>query len=248
MIKKNLRERWIISMKRKVSKINLWIITIGLFLIVVFDENITRVTQISFIIVMCMCCPFVHEIFYRKSKIKISPYRFMQTFLPFFSVIIAVYVAFFIIFCKEIEDLDLSEMILKICVYFIYMIVIDFVSAENKRKEYYIFGIIYIICLLISFIPSKYNTIIVRLLNVIFGYQHMDEITYEFIIEAILMPIKEAVLTYIIFDTVKDNIKKEEKEFNVIVERKNSENKKEYLVKIGKKEKFTHHQRTNIDG
>ena len=117
-------------------------------------------------------------------------------------------------------------MILKICVYFIYMIVIDFVSAENKRKEYYIFGIIYIICLLISFIPSKYNTIIVRLLNVIFGYQHMDEITYEFIIEAILMPIKEAVLTYIIFDTVKDNIKKEEKEFNVIVERKNSERKK----------------------
>ena len=123
-------------------------------------------------------------------------------------------------------------MILKICVYFIYMIVIDFVSAENKRKEYYIFGIIYIICLLISFIPSKYNTIIVRLLNVIFGYQHMDEITYEFIIEAILMPIKEAVLTYIIFDVVFE--KKEKKIFSVDVIDKQSLKKENYEIIVQK--------------
>lgn len=40
----------------------------------------------------------------------------------------------------------------------------------------------------------------------------MDKITYKFIIEAIITPIKEAVLTYIIFDTVKNE---EKKEFNV---------------------------------
>ena len=124
--------------------------------------------------------------------------------------------------------------------YFIYFFIIAFVSTENKRKEYFIFGILYAICVLFSFIPSKFDENIARALNTVVVYQQMDKITYEYIIEAILTPIKEAVLTYIIFDTVFDSNagskKKEEKQcnkFKVIVEGgDNNKSKKEYLINI----------------
>ena len=74
-------------MKEKISEIFLWVITIGLVLIVIFDRNITMVTMIAFLVIMCICCPGIHLIFYRKSKIKISSYKFLQYFLPLFSVL-----------------------------------------------------------------------------------------------------------------------------------------------------------------
>ena len=227
-------------MKEKISEIFLWVFTIGLVLIVIFDRNITMVTMIAFLVIMCICCPGIHLIFYRKSKIKISSYKFLQYFLPLFSVIIAIYFTIFIIFRFKIEDLDVAKIVLKIFVYFIYFFIIAFVSTENKRKEYFIFGILYAICVLFSFIPSKFDENIARALNTVVVYQQMDKITYEYIIEAILTPIKEAVLTYIIFDTVFDSNagskKKEEKQcnkFKVIVEGgDNNKSKKEYLINI----------------
>lgn len=56
------------------------------------------------------------------------------------------------------------------------------------------------------------------------------------LIESILMPIKEAILTYIIFDTVLDN-NKEKKKFNVIVEREDNKSREEYLIEIEKSKK-----------
>lgn len=50
------------------------------------------------------------------------------------------------------------------------------------------------------------------------------------------MPIKEAILTYIIFDTVLDN-NKEKKKFNVIVEREDNKSREEYLIEIEKSKK-----------
>lgn len=48
--------------------------------------------------------------------------------------------------------------------------------------------------------------------------------------------LKEAILTYIIFDTVLDN-NKEKKKFNVIVEREDNKSREEYLIEIEKSKK-----------
>jgi len=136
------------SMKEKISEIFLWVITIGLVLIVIFDRNITMVTMIAFLVIMCICCPGIHLIFYRKSKIKISSYKFLQYFLPLFSVIIAIYFTIFIIFRFKIEDLDVAKIVLKIFVFYLFFYNSFCIDRKQKKRIFYFWNTICHLCII----------------------------------------------------------------------------------------------------
>lgn len=58
------------------------------------------------------------------------------------------------------------------------------------------------LCILISYVPATDYKVVINILNCIPNTQKLDEESYVLMIDGILMPIKEAFLTYIIFDTV----------------------------------------------
>lgn len=98
----------------------------------------------------------------------------------------------------------LSRMIAicKSLVYVIYLAIIFLYNDTNKKRKYFIFGITYILCTLISYVPDTDYKVVINILNCIPNTQKLDEESYVLIIDGILMPIKEAFLTFIIFDTV----------------------------------------------
>lgn len=66
------------------------------------------------------------------------------------------------------------------------------------------------LCTIISLsIDNEFvSNIIIDILNVIPNGEKLDMESYKLLVNAFLVPIKEAILTYIIFDTVADDKKK----------------------------------------
>ena len=153
----------------------------------------------------------------------------MVTFIS--PILIIFVVAFAVAFfpssdISESKEILIFETTLKIVFYSAYVIVAFMYHRENKKVKYSFFGLFYFLCIVISYIP----------LDMFLGESN----TVILFVDDILMPIKEAMLTYIIFDTAFDsnirNIKKEEKkcnQFDVIVEGKDDNKyKKEFLINV----------------
>ena len=103
--------------------------------------------------------------------------------------------------------------ILKIVMFIIYLAVL-FLNREVKRfHKYIIFGMFYLLCVNLTFFSDSINLMIVRSMNkLLFDGLGIKE--FEFIIDGFLVPIKEAILTYIIFDTVLEKKQDQEQKFN----------------------------------
>lgn len=109
----------------------------------------------------------------------------------------------------ENQALQNFESILKIVVFLTYLGVLFVNKNANKNTKYVIFGIIYLICVLLSFASQSINYAIMNFLNIISG--DLDVESYGMIINGILIPVREAILTYIIFDTIIGNEDKKKK-------------------------------------
>lgn len=239
-----------IIVKELFSKIVLSALTLALISIAIFDKDITLVTKIFIIIPMLISCPVIHWIFEKKSgkSLNVKYNMLLQMIMIFEGIIIAIYLNIFIMenFMKnnsESKISDQSAIILRITVYVMYLAILFYCSNINKKKRYISFGILYVICTTLSFIPEAYNYIVLDILNKFSIYKYIDSLEYSILFKEILIPIKEAVLTYIIFDTISekkdfDSGKKsvdisDKKEIEIIMEEKKS--KKVYLVNIQKK-------------
>ena len=93
------------------------------------------------------------------------------------------------------------ESILKITVYITYIAVLFINQNADKKVKYIIFGIVYLFCVLLSFASQSINCIIVKFLN-LFSDSDLDLEALELFVNNVLFPIREAILTYIIFDTI----------------------------------------------
>ena len=71
---------------------------------------------------------------------------------------------------------------------------------ENKRSRYFKYGLFYAFCISLSFATGKVETTIIEIFNYVFNVQ-MDNVTYGLLNDGCLLPLKEAMLTYIILDT-----------------------------------------------
>ncbi len=101
----------------------------------------------------------------------------------------------------ETASVQNFESILKITVYITYIAVLFINQNADKKVKYIIFGIVYLFCVLLSFASQSINCIIVKFLN-LFSDSDLDLEVLELFVNNVLFPIREAILTYIIFDTI----------------------------------------------
>ncbi len=107
---------------------------------------------------------------------------------------------------NTIEAEENFDAILKICVFVTYFLIIYLCVSENKVINYTIFGVFYFFCIALSFFSTSLTNEFIKILNII-PDSNMDIESYGLLTKDFIVPIKEAILTYIIFDTVFDNSK-----------------------------------------
>ncbi len=220
-------------MKEKISKglfgvISIAAITLGGYAFL-FEQMIS--SGFILFIVGIIANPIFLDYIYQKWGVGSSDYfwgvRLLLTgFGAFFAPIFAMVV--FFVTNKNIVDekaaLQNFEAILKMIVYITYMIVLFMYKSEDKFFKYIIFGLFYFFCVILSFASQSINEYIIKILNYI-PEGGLDLESYGLLINDLIMPIKEAILTYIIFDTIIENhYKKTDEDI-----RKNKENKEEHV-------------------
>lgn len=119
----------------------------------------------------------------------------------------------------------------KVFIYVVYLFICYFfLSDVNKKKRYMGFGIFYTVCILISLLTQKVVYFKIEWIDNIVDELRKDE--WIFIRDVCLNSIKEAILTYIIFDTAIELIddKRETKESGTEVDCTDVSPEKECMV------------------
>lgn len=163
--------------------------------------------------VICLILAFIYspsilDKIAKKLELKIDYFyifRFILSILAVFLILFTLLILEYIMTNHGMSNQVILSRMIAICkclVYVIYLAIIFLYNDTNKKRKYFIFGITYILCTLISYVPDTDYKVVINILNCIPNTQKLDEESYVLIIDGILMPIKEAFLTYIIFDTV----------------------------------------------
>lgn len=163
--------------------------------------------------VICLILAFIYspsilDKIAKKLELKIDYFyifRFILSILAVFLILFTLLIQEYIMTNHGVSNQVILSRMIAICkslVYVIYLAIIFLYNDTNKKRKYFIFGITYILCTLISYVPDTDYKVVINILNCIPNTQKLDEESYVLIIDGILMPIKEAFLTFIIFDTV----------------------------------------------
>lgn len=199
-------------MEEKISKVLSTLISsviIGCGLISIFNNKkvFGGLICILYAVVILML-PFIFK------KIGISDkqsFKDIRLIIVALSLVIDLIIVLYILDKFKINNYDITTAIVQIIVYLNYTFILFMFKNEDKNKMYFIFGVFYIMCIIISYInesmcANNYIPLINTLKNFL-DYNLIKEFIYitRFCVEALIMPIKEAVLTYIIFDSIFDH-------------------------------------------
>lgn len=89
----------------------------------------------------------------------------------------------------------------QVLVYVFYLLLLYELRNSPKKVKYISFGILYVFCTLLAYVSTgSLNAYVIEFSNKLLGTE-WDEYSFYMLREACIEPIKEAVLTYIIFDT-----------------------------------------------
>lgn len=171
---------------------------------------------------------------------KFNMYRELITSLslPICLIIVILFIKYF----NVNNEVDI-KLLTQIIIYLDYTLILFLFKNEDKNKKYAIFGLFYIMCVILSYIKDYMScndcVILVNTLDKISDYDQIKN-TLLFFIDAIVMPLKESVLTYIIFDTIFSNSDKSKKDIEISDEKVNKEICEENKINIqeNKTEKF----------
>ena len=150
---------------------------------------------------------------------KLLYYEAVGLLLIFCGTLLMMYLALIIYDVLDFDQTDITVQqalenyaaILKVFIFLFYFWLLFEFKSRNKKIKYWIFGLLYAGCVILSFVSTEtINMILISSLNSV-TKANMDSESYALFREGCLEPIKEAVLTYIIFDTV---IPEESKKFN----------------------------------
>lgn len=90
--------------------------------------------------------------------------------------------------------------------YIIYLFFLFMTKDWNKVKKYKIFGFIYVLSIILGYMSENMTNDIIDFLNFIHITESPIDINvWELLVNGVLNPVKEAILTYIIFDTILKN-------------------------------------------
>lgn len=232
-------------MKERISKIGMWILTVIISVGVIVEITQKEYfTAFILFVITAICSPLVQDKIFKGRDGYFQEMRMILTFLGVIFCLMVVAICVNQMSAQgvgEADTFDKMEGYLKILIYIVYLVVIFMYKNENQFRNYITFGIMYFACVIFSYIPSSDENIIVSTLNKLASFQDLNEVTYNILIDDVLMPIKEAFLTYIIFDTVmhKDNKEIANKECEINDESL-SENEMNNFENINQKEvKYT---------
>ena len=94
--------------------------------------------------------------------------------------------------------------IFKVLIFVIYLGILWLCTSEHKYNNYIFFGLFYLICVVLGYFSKNMEDGFIKVLNMV-PQSDLDTESYKLLTDCILNPIKEAILTYIIFDTVSEN-------------------------------------------
>lgn len=231
----------------------------------IFCRQKDYINTVCILILSLIANPFITDKISKKIGTTRSNYWYaFRMMFNFCGILLAFIIAMSLYEFTDMSNIDdeLKEFsaIFKISVYLVYLLVLFLWKNSDKYLKYLIFGCFYLLCVMLSFFTETFHSYILEMLNSL-PDSNLDIVSYNILINDILVPIKEAILTYIIFDTViipnGENSKKKREELDVIeVESKEEVNpldeqgehffavnvqdngtreSKEYLIKINKK-------------
>ena len=194
-------------MAEKISRIMFHILTLILlyctYLLFCEKKYITSVCVFCLTIIIN---PFVTDKISKKLGDTKSDYWYaVRMMLIFCGILVALIIAMPLYKYTNLSsnDGELKEFrsIIKISVYIVYIIVLFLWKNSDKYLKYLIFGSFYLLCIILSFCTDTLHGYIMETLNRL-PDGNLDTMSYNILIDDCLVPIKEAILTYIIFDTV----------------------------------------------
>lgn len=197
-------------MKEKISKSIFWITSIVAIAASIYCLQLEQMNDSSLALFVfgIIVNPLFVDWISKKVGLEINDYYYLtKNLLIWQGTLIAFYVAIIIFSMtnKNIIDekvaLQNFESILRMIMYIIYILILFMHKSENKFYKYIIFGFFYFICTILSFASQSISDEIIKILNSITSSELNME-TYGLFINDFMEPIKEAILTYIIFDTI----------------------------------------------
>lgn len=202
-------------MKRTIAEKFTWLLILVLIVMAIRSD-----TPVMSVITIILCTIPINPIILNALQRKIDGNRFdfislLKWLFLFCGIVFALYIAFAIygwdgqktnVQYVEVEKL---KAIIAIVMYFTYVLILFLYKNDDKSRKYTIFGIFYILCITFTFLSESMLNNVVSFLNKIF-VDHVDVEILRMLYSTVLNPIKEAILTYIIFDVIFDE--KREKE------------------------------------
>lgn len=207
-------------MFEKVARGVFWIISLGMFGLSIYGlMNREFVTMLSITIVLGVITnPYIEDWITKKIGAKKNDYVYaLQLLLIWAAVLIAFIVAAFVWKITSSKTLDENTLMLnfratyKVIVFLTYLVILFACRNRDKFGRYIIFGAFYCLCVIISYVSEQFTELILVILNGV-ANSKLDINQYDILVNDILSPIKEAILAFIIFETVlkeKDNNSKE---------------------------------------
>lgn len=242
-------------MREKISKLSLWVGTFIVGIVIIIELLHKNYIEATLCIPLGICfCPLIDDNINKKinNTEKNGYFQKVRIIISFLAVIVVILFVMGLVanmnpnYISEEKAFAISEIILKTLMYLIYLSITFMYRDIGKYPKYIFFGIFYCVCVIISFFPNEFDSTIANQLNCIFIYQHLDGSSYRLLIDGVIMPIKESILTYIIFDTAFDNVnsvrnmrtndsEENDNVFYVHVKENTTNMKRTYLIKAKKR-------------
>lgn len=195
-------------MKERIAKIFMCFLAVLICFgaVKIFMEK-AYVVSIICILVAFICLPFVQNKLFKKKDDYYSEIKIILLSVgAMLCLIIIKNLVGMMSRCGMEQGIIVERMegYLKLLVYIVYLAIIFMCRNKKRRNNYIIFGVLYVVCVALSYTPSCDKEIIISIINRLEQAQTLDMKSFNLMIDAILIPIREAALTYIIFDTVMD--------------------------------------------
>ena len=192
-------------MLEKISRIIFW--GLSIILVVFGISEITKKLMIEGILIIAygiIINPYVLGRIVRKIGGKEMDFSYLLRLLLLGTGFFVAYSIANVIFLQlSTEDITVEnyEAIFKILVYMIYLIVLFMFQNHDKTQKYIIFGIFYSGCVVLSFSSEMINSMIIDMLNLV-PQGNIDTESFKILVNDFFVPVKESILTYIIFDVI----------------------------------------------